>query len=70
LGLQKSGHSIRIVTHKIFETFIRKHDLDFYPIDLDPRELLIHQVLAASGNNTILITRWMKKLRACIASYF
>jgi sterol 3beta-glucosyltransferase len=60
LGLQQSGHSVRIFTHKIFETFVSKYDLDFYPLDLDPREVLLNQALAELGNNTIRITRWMK----------
>lgn len=60
LGLQKAGHSVRIVTHKIFEEFVRKYDLDFHPLDLDPREVLINQALTELGNNTVRITRWMK----------
>jgi UDP:flavonoid glycosyltransferase YjiC (YdhE family) len=61
LGLQRSGHSLRIVTHRIFETLVSKHDLDVYPLELDPREVLINQALAGLGNNTMRITRWITK---------
>ena len=61
LGLQQAGHSVRILTHQIFEPFVKEYDLDFYPLDLDPREVLINQALSDLGNNTIRITRWMKE---------
>lgn len=61
LGLKLSGHTVRIVSHRIFESFIKAYQLDFYPIDLDPREVLINQSLAELGNNTLRITRWMKE---------
>lgn len=61
LGLRQAGHSVRILTHQIFEPFVKEYDLDFYPLDLDPREVLINQALSDLGNNTIRITRWMKE---------
>lgn len=61
LGLKRSGHSVRIFTHKIYESFVRRYDMDFYPFDLDPRQVMINQALAELGNNTLRITRWMKE---------
>jgi len=61
LGLQAAGHEVRIVTHQIFESFVKKHGLGFYPLDLDPRQVLINQALSELGNNTIRITRWMEE---------
>jgi len=61
LGLQQSGHSVCIVTHKTFESFVRKYGLDYYPLDLNPREVLINQALAELGNHAIRITHWMKE---------
>ena len=61
LGLQQSGHSVRVVTHQIFESFVKEYGLDFYPLDLDPREVLINQALSELGNNTIRINRWMQE---------
>jgi UDP:flavonoid glycosyltransferase YjiC (YdhE family) len=61
LGLHQAGHSVRIVTHQIFESFVREYGLDFYPLDLDPREVLINQALSELGNNTFRINRWMKE---------
>ena len=30
----------------IFESFVKEHGLGFYPIDLDPREVLVNQAIA------------------------
>ena len=60
-GLGQAGHSVRILTHQIFEHFVRDYDLDFYPLDLDPREVMVNQALSELGNNTIRITGWMKE---------
>ncbi|MBI9046313.1 MAG: glycosyltransferase family 1 protein [Anaerolineaceae bacterium] len=59
LGLQRSGHSIRIVTHQIFESFVKEYGLDFYPLQIDPRQVLINQALSELGNNPIRINKWM-----------
>ncbi|MFC2053283.1 glycosyltransferase [Chloroflexota bacterium] len=59
LGLQQFGHSVRIVTHQIFESFVKEHNLDFCPLKLDPRQVLINQALSELGNNIIRINRWM-----------
>lgn len=61
LGLQQAGHSVRIVTHQIFESFVKEHGLDFYLLDLDPREVLINQALSELGNHTLRINRWMQE---------
>jgi sterol 3beta-glucosyltransferase len=61
LGLQHAGHTVRIVTHRIFAAFVQEHGLDFYPLDLDPRQVLIQQALSELGNNRLRITRWLKE---------
>ncbi|KAF3045748.1 hypothetical protein E8E11_008975 [Didymella keratinophila] len=38
--LQKYGHCVRLATHNTFEEFVRKSDLEFYPIGGDPRGLM------------------------------
>ena len=60
-GLQQAGHTVRIVTHQIFESFVKEHGLDFFPLQLDPRQVLINQALSELGNNTIRINRWMEE---------
>jgi sterol 3beta-glucosyltransferase len=60
-GLQRAGYAVRIVTHHIFEPFVKAYGLDFYPLHLDPRQVLINQALSELGNNTIRISRWMKE---------
>lgn len=61
LGLQSAGHSVRIVTHHIFEAFVRQHGLDACLLDIDPRQVLANQALAELGNNTVRINRWMQE---------
>lgn len=61
LGLQQAGHAVRIVTHQIFEPFVKEYGLDFYPLHLDPRQVLLNQALSELGNNTFRITRWMEE---------
>ena len=39
-GLLKEGHRPRIATHVEFENWIRKHGIDFAPVDGDPAELM------------------------------
>ena len=39
-GLLAEGHRPRIATHAEFEPWIRKHDIDFRPVDGDPAELM------------------------------
>jgi sterol 3beta-glucosyltransferase len=60
-GLQRAGHQVRLSTHKIFETFVRKYQLDFFPLELDPRQVLISQSIADLGNNTFRILRWLRE---------
>ena len=40
VGLQMSGHTVRIATHSIYETLIRARGLDFSAVDGDPRDML------------------------------
>lgn len=61
LGLKQAGHLVRILTHQIFEVFVKEYGLDFYPLQLDPRQVLINQALSGLGNNTIRINRWMEE---------
>src|SRR5215213_6852915 len=40
LGLQAAGHTVRLATHAMFETFVRGRGLDFAPVAGEPRALL------------------------------
>ncbi|KAF4543392.1 uncharacterized protein LTHEOB_91 [Lasiodiplodia theobromae] len=42
--LQKHGHRVRLATHNVFEDFVRKSGLEFYPIGGDPTELMAYMV--------------------------
>ena len=61
IELKQSGHTVKIVSHQIFEKLINDHNLDYHPISLDPRQVMINQALADLGNNTVRITRWIKE---------
>jgi sterol 3beta-glucosyltransferase len=60
-GLQRAGHQVRLSTHKIFETFVYQHELEFFPLNLDPRQVLVSQSIADLGNNTFRILRWLRE---------
>jgi sterol 3beta-glucosyltransferase len=71
LGLQNAGHTVRVVTHQIFEPFIEAYGLDFFPLHLDPRQVLIDQALTELGNKTFRIMRWMEeKFRSALLDLF
>ena len=38
--LQKHGHRVRLATHGVFEDFVQKEGLEFYPIGGDPTQLM------------------------------
>jgi hypothetical protein len=38
--LQKYGHRIRLATHDVFEDFVLRHGLEFFPIGGNPEELM------------------------------
>ena len=37
-GLNSAGHSVRLATHAAFATLVRSHDIEFFPLDDEPRE--------------------------------
>jgi len=60
-GLLQAGHTVRIFSHQIFESFVHEHGLDFYPLDLDPRQVLINQAISELGKSMIRINLWLEK---------
>ncbi|KAB8070951.1 hypothetical protein BDV29DRAFT_197716 [Aspergillus leporis] len=42
--LQKYGHRVRLATHNVFDSFVRKSGLEFFPIGGDPAELMAFMV--------------------------
>ena len=61
LGLRQAGHSVRIVTHQIFDAFVKEYGLNCYPLHLDPRQVLLNEALSELGHNTFRINRWMRE---------
>jgi len=58
-GLQAAGHEVRVTTHRIFAEFVRQHELEFAPMEGDPREVLLQQAIADLGINPIRVNRWL-----------
>lgn len=60
-GLKQAGHSVRLLSHQIFEDFVRQHDLDFYPIWIDPRQVLVQQSFTDFEDNPLVFMRWLRR---------
>jgi hypothetical protein len=58
-GLKEAGHDVRLSTHRIFEAFVLEHHLDYFPMEGDPRQVLLTQAVAELGNNPIRVNRWI-----------
>lgn len=43
--LQAVGHRIRIATHDVFDDFVTKSGLEFFPIGGDPADLMAVSIL-------------------------
>lgn len=54
-GLLKEGHRPKIATHAEFESWVRKHGIDFAPVDGDPAELM--RICVENGMFTISFLR-------------
>jgi sterol 3beta-glucosyltransferase len=59
-GLKEAGHTVSVNTHSVFESLVRDHDLGFYPISGDPRQMLLSQAVADIGSNPLKISRWLR----------
>ena len=56
-GLRAAGYDVCLVTHALFEPLIRRLGLDFYPVEVDPRDVVENEKGRAwlgSGNNFLL----------------
>jgi sterol 3beta-glucosyltransferase len=60
LGLQRVGHTVKIITDPLFESFVRRQSLDFAPIRADPRPALLDDVRKVGGN-PFLLARWIER---------
>ena len=54
-GFLKEGHRPKIATHAEFEPWVRKHGIDFAPVDGDPAELM--RICVENGMFTISFLR-------------
>jgi sterol 3beta-glucosyltransferase len=39
-GLKNAGHSVRLLTHQNFETLVKAHGLDFWPVGGDVQDVV------------------------------
>ncbi len=59
-GLLRAGHSVRVVTHSLFEPLARKYGLEFEPVSIDPRGVVEGeqgQDWLGSGTNAVQFLR-------------
>jgi len=74
VGLKRAGHDVRVATHENFRELITGLGLTYYPIPLDPREIVASQIgrdLQSSGRNPIRLFRALRRAGGELAeSYF
>jgi sterol 3beta-glucosyltransferase len=59
-GLRRAGHSVRVITHRLFEPLALQLGLDFAPVSIDPRGIVEGeqgQDWLGSGTNAIQFLR-------------
>lgn len=63
-GLREAGHSVRVVTHEIFEPFVRHWDLDFALVRANPHDLMKEVIPAwrKAWKNPVGFVRWLTRL--------
>lgn len=57
-GLQFNGFEVRVAADIVFETFVRDSGLDFFPIRLNPKQLLAHLSAKAASHSRDSPVRW------------
>src|SRR5262249_14338344 len=60
VGLQATGHDVRIVTHPGFEDLVRGHRLDYAPVTGDPREMADNRQLRGLHDDSRNVFRWWR----------
>jgi UDP:flavonoid glycosyltransferase YjiC (YdhE family) len=60
-GLAARGHQVRLLSHDIFESFVRQHGLDFHPVAINPRQVLLEHDFAEFGRSMVRFTRFLRE---------
>ena len=62
VGLKAAGHTVKLVTHNLFEPLIRRLGLDFSPVQVDPRAIVEDETgqnwLGSGGNSLQFFQRF------------
>lgn len=64
-GLRHAGHSVRIATHRTFESLVHAHGLEFFPIAADPRSMMQAEQgrqWLETGQNPVTYARGLSKM--------
>jgi sterol 3beta-glucosyltransferase len=59
-GLVTAGHEVTIATNKLFESFIRKNGIDFYPTSENPQKAMQEDV-SKIGGNPVKFMSWLNR---------
>lgn len=71
LGLKNAGHQVTVNTHRIFEDFVRQYGLDYFPNEIDSRQVLLSESVAELGANPFKISGWITRhFKATLAHLF
>lgn len=60
LGLQAAGYRVKLITHYTFRDFVTSRGLDFFPLPIDPQQLLgseLGQAWLETGTNPLTFFR-------------
>jgi UDP:flavonoid glycosyltransferase YjiC (YdhE family) len=64
VGLQASGHKVRLLTHETYEQSIRERGLDFHPVGGNPLDILTSDLgkeMVGTGTNPVAFMRTLAR---------
>jgi sterol 3beta-glucosyltransferase len=59
-GLQRAGHTVQVVADRTFESLVRSNQLEYAPLNADPRQAMQADIRKLGGNPLALL-RWVNE---------